>query len=140
MKTLSDFRTTNIKIIEPKNSNQYCEEGHNDHVEKVITYNDHVEIGILNNGTHDLGLERSDYQGTREELEIILWDWLKWELQVSEEDIEEDLHERSRELMKELDKKYNRETAISLDDYLHEFQSNEDEQKRMIYLIEQFNS
>ena len=51
---------------------------------------------------------------------------------------EDDLHQKARDLMQQLDIKYNRETKLSLDEYLREYTFTEDEKTVIQKLIEQF--
>ena len=48
------------------------------------------------------------------------------------------LHEKAIELMEKLDNKYNRETAMSLDEYQLQFEFTKDEYNEMTNLIEKF--
>lgn len=98
MKTLQEFRDCKKKKIKINKSNHYIDYENID-IEHVIVYNDHVEIAKLNNGKHHLVLERSEYEGGLKELEEILWDWLKWELQTATSDMYIDLDIRAKELL-----------------------------------------
>jgi len=51
---------------------------------------------------------------------------------------EEDLHQSARDLMHRIDKKYNRSTQLSLDEYLHEVELSQLEKMEIIQLINRF--
>ncbi len=51
---------------------------------------------------------------------------------------ENQLHNKAIELMEKLDNKYNRETAMSLDEYQLEFEFTNDENVEISNLIQQF--
>lgn len=55
-------------------------------------------------------------------------------------DLQEELiHQEARELMSFLDKKYNRHSCYSLDEYLAEFTFTEYEECEILDLLEKFN-
>lgn len=138
MKDLLDFQLSKKEYKESHCPDNY--EG----VEGIIgylRYNNHFEIAVLKDSRYDLVLERSEYNTKDlEQLEILLWDWAKYELSVEPDDIVEDLHERARDLMEEIDEKRGRKVNLSLDEYYCEFMhENEEDDKKISYLLNQFD-
>lgn len=122
MKTLEEFRAKR-KVLEGQKMIDHLDEFLNyetyDDMEvkpiKIHTYN-HTSIlefdTSISTDPFYLNIERSDcFSSDLASLEALLWDWYKWELGVSYENMEEDLHQRARAFMEE-----NGFPAVSLDE------------------------
>lgn len=122
MKTLEEFRAKR-KVLEGQKMIDHLEEFPNyDEYEdmevkpiKIHTY-DHTSIlefdTSISTDPFYLYIERSNcFSSDLASLEILLWDWYKWQLGVSYENMEEDLHQRARAFMEE-----NGFPAVSLDE------------------------
>ena len=103
MKTISEF--INSRKVMP--FNEYEKETGSDVMDydqlgrKLYVYDGFVYL-MLNEktGYYELNLERSFYASQDiYELECILWDWYKYELGLTRDEIEDDLHSRARVLL-----------------------------------------
>ena len=139
MKTLNEFRLSADKDCEGAMASLNYEPMTNS-IKQIITYDGWVEIAELKNGNHHLVIGNREYEGDLEQLEILLWDWVKYENRVDEDDITEDLHQRCRDIMEELDEQYGRDESMSLDEYHCKYLSENsvDDTDKIEYLLRQF--
>ena len=137
MKNLSEFQDTKTKMSAKEIDKKY---GYEIFSKYAFIYGDGFNIEIKENGFFSLKLERSEFY-TKDllQLETLLWDWAKFELGVSAENMEEDLHQRARDLMSSINKLRSRNVTLSLDEYYVEFMhENKDDDRKIKYLLDEF--
>lgn len=130
-KCLADFRNSTKKIIQAKDSDLYKEDDYD--IAKVIVYDKHLEIGVLKNGNCHLIIERSEFVDSKEELEEVLWDFHKHNIELSQDQILDDLHDRAKEFLDSLN------LSCSLDEVNPLLLTPRQNAKR-IYLIKEFEN
>lgn len=139
MKTLKEFQESKVKMCSNDISKKY---GFDIYTKEAFIYGDGFHIEIKDDKkSYALTVERSDYYGgDLQELELVLWDWVKYEIGLNEGEIEDDLHQRARDLMQVLNKKYDLGITCSLDEFINDANKEieVEDQQRIYYLLDQF--
>lgn len=131
IKSLEQFKSSQINI-DKSDSDIYKDD---ETVISVCQFDGYCEIGEQQNDSFHLCLDRSEYHGGFTQLVELLWDWYKWELRLTEQEVEDDLQIRASQLLKRLNLSY---SLDEIPEYNLSVMSGED-RIEVDYLIDQFN-